>query len=57
MLIVAVLLASASLNGLAAKVTILDANGTSKSSLLPQEATLTPPEVTIPPTEVTFAHT
>ena len=57
LLIVAVLLGSASLNGLAAKVTILDANGAGKSSLFPQEATLTPPEVTIPPTEVTFAHT
>ena len=57
LLIVAVILASASLNGLAAKVTILDANGTSKSSLLPQEATLTPPEATIPPTEVIVTHT
>ena len=57
LLIVAAIIGSASLNGLAAKVTILDANGASNSSLLPQEATLTPPEVTIPPTEVTVTHT
>ena len=52
-----VLLGSAGLNGLAAKVTILDANGASKNSLFPEEATLTPPEVTIPPPEVTVTHT
>ena len=56
-LTLAALLGSASLNGLAAKVTILDANGVSKRSLSPQEATLTPPKATTPPTEVIVPHT